>query len=650
MATRSRNVNIRTPRVVVSTTPGQIQNNANVKKSKTKRRSQRGFRNLKRELINIESGISSIEPGPVQQIAYLEEMESGRMTNEPMPTGNFLQSLRNQKCCMDGNTEGWYYKYLDPAGSVETARAIGEFSKIPDGLLTFSVDAEIRTLDTLAVPFIESETPGELPVTSGFTWSLTIFSYPMFRTAYIAVANRFDREISATIAGELAYALNNLLDYRATIDSNMWIPFAVGIDDGWYFWIKPLPPTYNLADPVSGDQRSLTSYRLSYKSLTIEHNAPTLVDQGFWIGGQFALDPTQVQQSGQTTEGVVSYVHGSALVNWDAFTPADLRIRITIPNLPQVLLTGGNGVLNVGPRFDVTVTGDISASGSPITFTLQPFNIMYNPFEQLFADDSNIITITAVSAGPGVVISSDRPGSTPVLLNFSTTGSIPIVIVGTESLSQVYLDIPAELFGNRASNQIEFPAYNPSQIAANNPKMEQFLMKETNGAYVVHKKMRKPVFEVTPAGSFGPVQFTTPDYDIARNTSDGSGILDTIDANLSTISVCVRGIAHANVIVVKLYQGWEGVTNVNTPFGQFGHSGLERNDSVMQLVDNLTVRTTGIYPANDNFLGMIAKFAAGALKSLLSSEATSNVLGNLAQGVVNRGLSSVNNRLTKYAR
>jgi len=170
-------------------------------------------------------------------------------------------------------------------------------------------------------------------------------------------------------------------------------------------------------------------------------------------------------------------------------------------------------------------------------------------------------------------------------------------------------------------------------------------MKETNGAYIVHKKMRTPVFKVTPAGSFGPVQFTTPDYQIARNTQDGSGIFDTIDANMSTAVYAGYGLSHANVIVVKLYQGWEGVTNVNTPFGQFGHGGLPRNDCVMQLVDNITVRTTGVYPANDNFLGLIARFAANALRGLLSSEATPTMLNNLAQSVISKGLTSVDRRL-----
>jgi len=91
------------------------------------------------------------------------------------------------------------------------------------------------------------------------------------------------------------------------------------------------------------------------------------------------------------------------------------------------------------------------------------------------------------------------------------------------------------------------------------------------------------------------------------------------------------------------------VTNVNTPFGQFGHTGLLRSDCVLQLVDNITVRTTGVYPANDNFLGLIAKFAAGALKNLFSSQATSTVLGNLAQGVINKGLNYASDKMGQVA-
>lgn len=645
MVNKSRAVRITTPSVVVTNRGRSATPVAGPTKNRS--RSRRRTRTLRREEAAVERELVTL-PGHLPGVSILEEMDSGKMTRDAFPTDNFLMDIRNERCKMDSNTEGWYFKYLDPAGSVETGRAIGEFSKIPDGLLTFSVDAEIRTIDTLPVPRIEDETtiPGSIPL-DGATWSLTIISYPMFRTAYIAVANRFDKEMSTFVTAELAFVLNNLTDYRSTIDLDTWIPFAVDIEDGWYFWIKPLPPTYNLSDPVIGNQRSLTSYRLSYKSITLEHNAPTLIDQGFWSGGHYALDPTMVQQQGQQTEMVTTYVHGTASVPFSNVT--DSRVHITIPNMPQISITSGNGVIVPGDtRFNVVASGNFSAAGAPINFIMPPNVTWYNPFEIVFAEPGDTVTITAGPALNQVQFTSASVGSTPFSLVFTQVGgSVPL---GSESIVLIYGDFPTELFGNRTSSTIEFPAVSPAQMAANNPKMEQFLMKETNGAYLVHRKMRNPVFKVTPAGSFGPVQFTHPGYDIARNTNDGSGILDTIDANFSTASICVRGIAHATVPVIKLYQGWEGVTNVNTPFGQFGHSGLPKNESVLELVDNLVVRTTGVYPANDNFLGLIAKFAAGALKTLLSSQATSGLLGNLAQGVVNKGLDRVNNRLSKYAR
>jgi hypothetical protein len=255
---------------------------------------------------------------------------------------------------MDSNTEGWYFKYLDPAGAVETARAIGEFFKIPDGLLTFSVDAEIRTVDTLPVPEVPTVDPPPTGTISldGRTWSLTIFSFPMFRTAYIAVANIFDLEVSDAVAGELVYSLNNLLDYRATIDSNTWVAFATGLEEGWYFWIKPLPPTYNLPDPADGLVRTLTSWRMSFKSLTIEHNAPTLIDQGFWIGGHYALDPSIVQEPTRSSVMVASYVHALNRMTFSLTdTPvANIRYSIRIPNLPQLAAVIGPAVLNPASR------------------------------------------------------------------------------------------------------------------------------------------------------------------------------------------------------------------------------------------------------------------------------------------------------------
>ena len=647
---KGKNVNITSPNVVVNagratSAPIPI---PGVKTARNRRR--RARRSARNASANVGQPNMDIMTSGVQ-LMELQDMNAGRMTSDASSDLSFIRSI-NARCDMDSNTEGWYFKYLDPAGSVETGRAIGEFSKIPDGLLTFSVDAEIRTIDTLPVPLLESESPAGLPL-DGATWSLTIFSYPMFRTAYIAVANRFDKELSTAVASELAFTLNNLTSYRDTIDGNDWSPFAALIEDGWFYWIKPLPPTYDLADPVVGDQRTLTSWRMSYKSITLEHNAPTLIDQGFWNGAHYALDPGVVQQSVQETSMIPSTVHGRSQPS-NYTSAAAFRALVRIPNLPQLSAIVGPATLVAGfNSLAFQITGDATlATGTPISWVVAPETAMYNPFEGIFAEPGDTVTVLAAGTLPILTLtfSSSNVAMVPFTLAFSTSPTSPFIPFGTEATAKIFVDNSTEYVGNRTSNQIEFPAYTTSQIAANNPKMEQFLMKETNGAYVVHKKMRKPVFELTPASSFGPVQFTTPDYDVSRNSNDGSGILDTFDSNFSTAVIAVRGIAHANVPVIKLYQGWEGVTNVNTPFGQFGHTGLPRSDCVLQLVDNITVRTTGVYPANDNFLGLIAKFAAGALKTLFSSQATSSVLGNLATGAINKGLGYAADKMDQVGR
>lgn len=640
MVRNPKNVSIRSPNVVVnnsrSNNSGNGEPSARTLRNR-RRRARRANRNVTTDVGRSDMDI--VNSG--MELMEIQNMNKGRMTSDIGSDLSFIRSI-TAHCDMDSNTEGWYFKYLDPAGSVETGRAIGEFSKIPDGLLTFSVDAEIRTIDTLPAPGVDTS---NLDLT-GKTWSLTIFSYPMFRTAFIAVANSMDKELSTAVASELAFTLNNLTDYRATIDLNDWAPFAVSVEDGWYYWIKPLPPTYNLADPVTGDQRTLTSWRMSYKSITLEHNAPTLIDQGFWNGAHYALDSSIVQQSVQETEMIASTVHGLALNSFSLASSGMVRVRI--PNLPQLAAIVGNAVINpLSNSLDWSTNGDISAGGSPVSWTVAPNTAMYNPFEGIFAEPGDIVTATLSAVVPtsaSITFTSSNGASVPFVLVFPFVNNVAVPM-GSETHAQIFVDNDVNVFGSRTANTIEFPAYTTSQIAANNPKQEQFLMKETNGAYVVHKKMRKPVFELTPASSFGPVQFTTPDYDISRNSNDGSGILDTFDANFSTAVIAVRGIAYANVVVMKLYQGWEGVTNINTPFGQFGHTGLPRSDCVMQLVDNITVRTTGVYPANDNFLGLIAKFAAGALKSLLSSSATPTVLGNLAQGAITKGIGYLNNRV-----
>lgn len=567
----------------------------------------------------------------------IQSIDSGLMTNENQQ----IAQLRSAKCNLDKSEEGWYYKYIDPAGSVESHRAVGESSKIPDGLLTFSVDAEIRTISTLSVP---NSIEGEVSL-SGNTWSLAIFSYPLFRTAYIAVANTLNRNIGEAVAVGLTKELNTLYDYREKITSGEWLPFMTA-GDGWYYRVEVLPPTFDAPDPLLGDTRTVTDWRMSYKSITAESNAPSLTDQGLIVGANYALSDTSISEATQLIDSVPTDILVTRSIN---IGPGSLAIRI--PNLLQPSVgtgagtiawgtagTSTAGTLIAGTRFGVNLPLNTLTTNT-FTYTLNTNEVWYSSPDEVFANSSDVITFTTTvpSANPIVLTLVNSTGPT-------TTITIPINQAnGSTASHQIFVDLPSSTALGGTAKSIELPAYNTTQIAANNPKMEQFQIHQSGGGYLVHRKIRNPVFELTPAQSYGPIIFTTPGSD--QLISNGTGLLDTIDRNFSTGVIVMTGIAWGNSPIIKLYQGWEGLTNVNTTLGQFGHAGLERNEELLYLVDSLSTQTTGFYPAKDNFAAALCKVGAGLLKGLLKSEATQGMMKNIAAAAVNKGLNSAIKRL-----
>jgi len=564
-------------------------------------------------------------------------LSSGMMTNQPSLQ---VADLRKMKCELNPNEEGWFYKYIDPAGSVESHRAIGSSAKVPDGLVTFSVDAEIRTIRTLSVP---GQIPGELPIlTPGLNtqlWSLAIISYPLFRTGYIAVANKLNAVISDAIAQQLVSTINNLYDYQELIRSEEWIPFG-NDGEGWYYQIATLPPTNDAPDPIEGETRTVSAWRMSYKSITIESNAPDITDQGLCVGGQYALETTDIAEP--TNE--LMEVPTSVIFTRENVTSLGSSLVVRIPNLAQVTLGGGPGQIAWGPTPGVIPDASRFAVKFPATATL-------NYFDYQLADGETWYSAPQVIwASPNDVIRFSAPalaGTTVSIVNVTApTTSLSSLIgagIGSSAVITVYVNLPRSLQSGGTAKSVELPAYNTTQISANNPKFEQFQIHESGGLYLVHRKMKKPVFDVTPAQSYGPVVFTCPGTLSA--TSQGTGLLDTMDSNFSTAVAVLTGIAYGNNPIIKLYQGWEGVTNNNTTLGQFGHAGLARNDELLSLIDSLSTQTTGVYAAKMNFAAALCSYGAQLLRSMFKSEATQGMMRNIANTAVDYGLRSVNRRL-----
>lgn len=569
-----------------------------------------------------------------------------------------LRQMVPNTCEMDPSSEGWFYKYLDPAGATETGRDTGEFSKIPDGLCPFSVDAEIRVENTISSPVPLPSTTGD-PIQNALAelWSLYIVSYPLYRYAFFAIANIYNNKMSSDVQNEFADSVNTVVNIQSLINNKDWIPFGPA-DGGWYWQIYTLPPTYD--GPIT--QNLVSNFRLSYKGLRVIPNFNELLNTGVYWGGHYALSPKNETVSIPEDEPVQTVI---SLTNVISGTPsATAASTIAIPGLPQqtVQFDGSALPFSLAPSESPTSPGSFyllkgsTSVADTLTWTYQLppettiFNVGstdYSIFARRSAENNEnneiTFTITDVAAENSVklTMSSNRAGSVPIIT------STPNRLAGSNGLTYITFlsasDIVTDLNGNVVVNNIELPAMSTEQITANNPQFKTGNLWLDKGVYGVHRKFgREPVFTMTNANTFGPLQLFREGDRPERDPVAGQGIFDVIDNNFSTLSIAMEDMNRASSVVVIVWQGWEGIANQNTAVGQFGHKGLKKNTTVLELADSLNEELPGVYRGEDNDLAAIAGLAASILSNLGIKDATLTALGTVAKRAVSYGVNWLN--------
>jgi len=503
---------------------------------------------------------------------------------------------------MDQSARAWLYKYMDPAGSVEKGASGHCTSQIPDGTATHSVGAEIRTVVTLRYP--GSPVSDVMTEQLGRVWGLTLWSPPWFRTNWIALSNIENKEPTAAIMAKFCHQMNTLVNYRYWAD-NEW--HALEDEEGWYWMISPLPPTFDLPDPTDGMLRTVQNFRITAKSLTIEHNAPTLLDQGFWAAGQYSVTPRLETGSNTNKENVPLRIYYGNRAPTTSFMSIPKFRRRDATSIAQGLV-----IENEGNNLNFVWTLALPAPPAPIfSFGLEVGEVIYDG-TGIWADSDEVITVEwgfMTNETNVLRLLSSKPGTEVIQLSLPNRDAVQTSVERTADIIH-----PTGISTNWS---YELPPATSSQISTNNPKFEQFLMKESNGVYMVHSKIQRAKFDFTPAGAHGSAVLTSPGYDPVPDYDPDVGIRDTCDVVLSSAVSRISGISISNVLVVKGYFDWEGVAMQNTSMGQFGHAGLPHCGPTLDLAASLTSELTGVYPANDNFLGSLTVLADEATMSYL---------------------------------
>lgn len=506
--------------------------------------------------------------------------------------------------CMSEEGQAFVRYHLDPAGYHESGGKKQRMVYIPDGALAKGVGGENRQIDMVSCPAV---TPATVPL-DGSQWSATIISFGTYRLNFVVLASVLNEEVTADIRRAFAHTVNDF-----TYDANRVVfPYLPLLNpDGSvvanWFW-KPVfnKQTSALPEPAGGVSTTVDKWRTVGSSLTLMFNAPTLINQGYVSGGQFAREIQSVttEESTVTFRGVLSmsgqnvipaYLSGNLVEA--LFETTSLSNTWLVPNLAAI------GGLNL-------VTTRIATS-----------SIMQGTTE--FAVKGDVISLTAANTNFG----------TPVLMN-NVTQSTNITIGTIGGLAGTTTDVELESIDfegvmNTTRNVVVLPPMTLSDIISNDPDCEAAVLRQSTGVYGVHVKTAAPVYEFASATSFGPMNLATPGYAPAVGGTAG-GFRDTLDPNVGTIVVCFMGMSQAANIVAKRFFTWEGMPSDNSTLGQFAATGGEKDETALEFVDNFAGTHNNMYAARDNFFGKIAQCLQSLIGSVRAHEATPSVISGLA--------------------
>lgn len=599
---RARNINVTTPNVNVTTNHAR----------KRPRRRRVAVSSVVPPLQNMR--ISSDIPGPLDAVTRPIALgaRGGAITAE----------LGASKCCtLNSDAASWAVTYVDPAGAVEIGAVLGENMKIPDGLLKQSLGGAQRLVFEERCPGVSNS---EINL-NGALWSGAIIHIPCFRVAYIIVYNNLNAQLSIQVIGMLCDVLNNIVDWRAKVDVIEPISFA---DGGWFYQIRVFAPNYAIPDRSDSSTTSVESWRTTSRALEARANMPTLLNQGWWVGGHYpnqknTISAADVEGSGHLH--LLQFSRGGTRsdIAWEGIPPGAGSSPAQLPAASWAFVGLPSGVFSWAVNVTAATTVGVvtvvvpdgwiitvvpAAGGTPVTVGAagQTFELTDNRTGTAFQIRYN---------GGADVLSYPYTG-TDALINITTYNALEEVVV------------------NRNRTALRLPPMLSSELVANNPKFNLELFQQGRGPYLVESKMQQPVFAVTPADQFGSLQFSYTGYERNHALPGSLGIRDSYDSNFSTGIMHWHGYSQASTLVVECWMGWEGVPAENTPMGQFAAGGLPRNDELLELMDTIQDQVTGVYDTEDNSAALIASIAVDSLSKLFARDATPAVVKSLAPAAI----------------
>jgi hypothetical protein len=182
--------------------------------------------------------------------------------------------------------EGWVQAYIDPCGVHRTSL---DLKRPGDGAFPISAIAEFRFIDTVSMPFNTIESVDM----TGKNFSLLILQSPLMRGMAILVCHIHSREFDDVVMSSFSRAFAQIQSRNDAYYPN-WVPCdlveIVGPVATPVLFFTVLTPSALKAiqEPDSlGISTFLNQFRFTTYGVEVDHNTPTLFDQGTFVTGCF---------------------------------------------------------------------------------------------------------------------------------------------------------------------------------------------------------------------------------------------------------------------------------------------------------------------------------------------------------------------------
>jgi hypothetical protein len=519
--------------------------------------------------------------------------------------------LFSEHSTLDDEAAGWVQAYIDPCGTHLTRL---DYKRIGDGAMPISAVAEYRFIDTITLPF---NNISDVNVT-GRNFSLLVLQTPLMRASAILICHIKSREFDSEVMNSFARAWASVPS-REFAYYPQWVPcdlfeiVEMAVTPVLFFTVLTPSALKAIQEPDSnGVSTFLNQFRFTSYGLEIDHNTPTLFDQGTYTTGCFncSVEPFTF------TENHVR-----------SFDPFYLIASLGTQNLFAVSAEV-NG--NLVPQLAVlNYVGNLPSPSFQLDFTLRNASgsLVFSPSTTLrYETVGSLVTIRNVN------VPTEYIAIMPLLANSFKNLRLYSRVDLADAAEEPITSTDGQV------NKITFCPTTQADIQAMNVSAVHGLMKgssdaaggRSGGGCYLPNRIWEPVFSPQDANNFRKCIFVGQGTDLTDYVDPTTGWQDSFDRNFGWGVMNLQSIPWAAAPMIRVIRSDEQVPGQNSVIGAYATRAGYKEPLALDVALMASTRLQHGFPASSAMLGGFCGKIQNMLSRLPKVLATS---GNVAMQI-----------------